>query len=176
MIDISKAPVIYKAQGTTVSDFGSMDALKDVQISFNGYGIAEGETIQFPTLEEYNANFKQMVRKTSRTTGNNNTSVGCLVLVLRDGREGWFNMGTVTRQANDQNGERKEIDDFHQMMREEYLELKSRLEFLAGKTIKGTNTINAWGPKFENGIRVPGEFVERKYVQIELVEEKPAKK
>lgn len=167
MIDISKAPTIFKANGTTVSDFPSLDALKDIQVSFNGYGIAVDESIEFASLEEYNKNFKKMVKKTSRKTGNNQTSTGCLVMVLRNGKESWFNMGTLTRQANNEDGSRLEIDDFHKMMREDFADVKARLEYLAGKTIKGISELEAWGPKFENGVRVPDTYVDRKYVTIE---------
>lgn len=162
-------------------DFGknskecALDALKGINTSFSGYGIAEDEVIVFPTKEEVEKFGKKLFRKGKSTPNARNETAMCRCERHENGRtrQSWFNLGTLVRQANEADGTRKEIDDLHAEMRS-YADASEVMEHLIGKAIVGSGTINAFGPKFDRQARQPirnedgsFQYEERTYVTID---------
>lgn len=176
MIDIKKAPQLFGESADWRSTNQGIDALKNSNVSFNGYGIAEGEIIVFPTEAEIKANPKAYVKQ--RPTSPGSSRVTSLILVERinggEGRTSWFNMSTLSRQANQADGTRFYLNDFMESMGNCNDDFE-RFHKLIGKKVVGARTTPAYGPEFDKDTRKPtGEYVSRDYVEVELVEDAPA--
>ena len=173
MIDIKKAPQLFGESADWRSTNQGIDALKNSNVSFNGYGIAEGEIIVFPTEAEIKANPKAYVKQ--RPTSPGSTRITSLVLVERingnESRTSWFNMSTLSRQANQADGTRFYLNDFMESMGNCNDDFE-RFNKLIGKKVVGARTTPAYGPEFNRDTRKPtGEFVPRDYVEVELHED-----
>lgn len=162
-------------------DFGknskpcALDALKGINTSFSGYGIAEDEVIVFPTSQEVEKYGKNLFRKGKSTANARNETAMCRCERHENGRirQSWFNLGTMVRQANQADGTRIDIDDLHAEMRS-YADASEVMEHLIGKAIKGTGILKAFGPKFDRQARQPirnedgsFQYEERDYVTID---------
>lgn len=166
MIDINNVPTVFNEAGRKPK-FVGIDALKDIHVSFSGYGIADGETITFPTKEQLAANPNKYIKVLDTYPGSPNK--GALVLVDRNGRTGWFNLSTLSRQAYDADGQRVDIDAFRTEMRG-MNDDKERLESLLGCTIKGAGSVSLYARDFDRETRKPlATYSEFDYVQIERV-------
>lgn len=167
MIDINNVPTVFNEAGRKPK-FVGIDALKDLHVSFSGYGIADGETITFPTKEELSANPNKYIKVLDTYPGSPNK--GALVLVSRNNkRTGWFNLSTLSRQAYDADGQRVDIDDFRTEMRA-MNDDKERLESLLGCTIKGSGISSLYARDFDRETRKPLDtYSEFDYVIIEKV-------
>lgn len=173
MIDIKKAPQLFGESADWRSTNQGIDALKNSNVSFNGYGIAEGEIIVFPTEAEIKANPKAYVKQ--RPTSPGSTRITSLVLVERitrnESRTSWFNMSTLSRQANQADGTRFYLNDFMESMGNCSDDFE-RFNKLIGKKVIGARTTPAYGPEFDKDTRKPtGEFVPRDYVEVEVHED-----
>lgn len=161
------APAMYQgaelnAQAVTI------DAAKGIGTSFNGYGIAEGETITFPTMEQLESGEFLIKRKTSPKS----KRWGLCVRVIREDaygeRESYFNLSQLERMMYlDKEGKnRVHIDDVRAEM-SKLPDHVARAIAMAGKKIKGIDTKDGYAPEFKDGARVPGGFVEAKFTVIE---------
>lgn len=173
MIDIKKAPQLFGESADWRSTNQGIDALKNSNVSFNGYGIAEGEIIVFPTEAEIKANPKAYVKQ--RPTSPGSTRITSLVLVERitgnESRTSWFNMSTLSRQANQADGTRFYLNDFMESMGNCSDDFE-RFNKLIGKKVIGARTTPAYGPEFDKDTRKPtGEFIPRDYVEVEVHED-----
>lgn len=178
MIDIKKAPQLFGESADWRSSNQTIDALKNSNVSFNGYGIAENEIIAFPTEAQIKANPRAYVKQ--RAASPNSKRITSLILVERfengseNGRTSWFNMSTLSRQANKADGERYYLNEFMAEMghcADDY----ERLMALLGKKVVGARTTAAFGPEFDKETRKPtGEYVARDYVEVELYDEPAA--
>lgn len=168
--NLTKVPSIFNSKDRNVKSEG-LNALKDIHVSFNGYGLAEGEQVTFPTEAEIKANPTAFIKTMDTYRGSQNRSA--LFLVLDgNGKQRWFNLSVLSRQMNiDDMGTRGDIDPFRTKMRTMNDDLE-RIEYLYGKTIKGVSTINGYAPIFGDDRRPTGQYKEAKYVQIEEVSSK----
>lgn len=171
---VTKAPQLYGESADWKSTFVDLDALTGSNVSFNGYGIAEGEMITFPTEEEIKK-FGKKLFKTRTTSRTSNRKTGfALVTRVKNGKSNvnWFNLGSLGRQANQADGTRYYLNEFMQEMAE-LPDDAARVRALVGKTIVGGETVSAFGPEFDKGTRelIPDSYVAREYVPVELVGE-----
>ena len=172
-------PRIFGETPDRKASYVVLDALKDTHVSFNGYGIAEGEKVTFPTQQELEANPKKYFKTMKATPTSTNKSAFCKVSRQMPGKEArtsWFNLSTLTRQAYDENGKRLTIDEFRAEMAE-YNDDAERMQHLLGRTIIGTGEIQAFRRDFDRDTRKPLDTVsEAPFVTIDYFEEPaPAK-
>ena len=174
MIDVNKVPVIMDEQARGAK-MVLLSELKDIHLSFSGFGVGEGDVISFPTADEVEANPRKYFKVMATYPGSKNKSG--FVLVERNGKTDWLNLSVLSRQMYDADGNRQDIDEFRTMMRDrsQFQSDEDRVRYLLGKTIKGTSTISAYAPEFDRTTRqpVPGKWIEAKYVTIDVVS-KPA--
>ena len=149
----SKAPKIFNEKNLNASWVG-IDALKDVHVSFNGYGIADGETLHFPTEEMLKKAPKSFIKTMATTPGSKNKSA--LVRVIRENngvtRDSWANMSMFSRMANTEDGERVFIDEARELLAP-MNDDSERLTYLLGKKVTCSGELNAYGPKFDRDTR-----------------------
>lgn len=180
MIDVNSDPKIFGETPDRKSQYVGLDALKDVHISFNGYGVAEGEKVTFPTQEQVDAAPKRFFKTMKATPTSQNKSAFCKVERQMPGkaaRTSWLNLSVLTRQALDEYGNRIDaIDNFRAEM-SEFNDDAERVSHLLGKTIVGTGTISGYRRVFDRDTHKPTDQVEEcNYVTIDYVEEPaPAK-
>ena len=162
----SKAPKIFNEKALGASWVG-IDALKDVHVSFNGYGIADGETLHFPTAEMLQKSPKSFIKVMATTAGSKNKSA--LVRVIRENngvtRDSWVNMSMFSRMANTEDGERMFIDEARELLAP-MNDDSERLTYLLGKKVTCTGEIEAFGPKFDRDTRQLVRDEEGKVVYI----------
>lgn len=172
MIDITNIPSVFNEKGRNPK-MVNLNALKDIHLSFSGYGLAEGEKVTFPTADELQKNPTKYIKVLDTYAGS--TNKGALILVERTSASGkkmtdWFNLSTLTRQANEADGTRINIDDFRADMRAMHDD-SERVQSLLGKTLVGNGTLNAYAPEFNRETRKPtGNYVESSYVTIDVEE------
>lgn len=149
-------PALYTQAGVTAVN-GSLDSLKGSHVSFQGYGISEGETVTFASIESYDKTPGSIKRV---PTYPGSTRISILVQVQRTmngvSKDSWLNLGVLTRTKNGADGKSSPVDDFRANM----IALDddaARLAALAGKSIMGTSTIRAYRPCFERGKSAQGK-------------------
>ena len=162
------APTMFQSKELG-AQFVKLDACKGKGASFNGYGIAEGEEITFPTLEQLNSGEYIVKRKTYPGSKNE----GYCVRVWRKDdhgeRDSYFNVSQLVRQAYTADGVRFDVDEFHTSMRL-IPDIEERVAELAGKTIKGVGTLDAYSPKFDEKRQIVRDtWVPAKFTQIEII-------
>lgn len=158
--DVTKLPVIAVRAGqqkTTVK----MDALKESGLAFAGaYGIREGDVITF--LDDYTDIDCQSVVVNPNAP---NPGKAIYVPVLRNNKESWLSIGSIRRRGRDM----KTSCQWVQNMVDNFTSDAERIEYLQGKTIKATGSVEMETQKFANNIMVDGEFVVRQFPIIEEV-------
>lgn len=176
-----KAPKIFN-ENRLGAKWAGIDALKDIHVSFNGYGIAEDEKVHFPTAEMIAKAPTSFVKIMATREGSKNKSAFVRVIREKDGitRESYVNMSMFSRVAYTENGERVMIDDARTnlcAMNDD----AERLSYLLGKTVSHTGTMDAYGPKFdrEKGTLVRDEdgnvvYTPQTYATIEVSEPESA--
>lgn len=176
MIKEGVQPVLYGELAK--SKEVDLNGLRGINTQFNGYSIAEDETVVFPTQKEVDALGKKLFRKGHVRAGSKRETA--LVRVERisangQHRQDWFNIGVLQRTANNADGSRLQIDD----VRAELSTLGDAQDVMAaviGKAIVGTGSIDAFGPKFDrqaNDVVREGDqivYEPRKYVTIDYVD------
>ena len=161
------APVMYQGAELGVTPV-NVDAAKGIGVSFNGYGIAENETIIFPTEEQINSGEFLFKRRTSPKS----TRWGLCVRVIRQDqfgeRESYFNLSQLERMmyVDAKGTQRVHIDDVRASM-SKLPDHVSRALAMAGKKIRGIATKDGYAPEFKDGARVPGSFVPAKFTVID---------
>ena len=178
MIKENSNPVLYGelAKSKPVD----LNGLRGINTQFNGYSIAEGETVIFPTAEEIEKFGKDLFRKGhSRPGSTRETALVRVERINSNGvhRQDYFNLGVLVNTANEADGTIKNIDEVRAECRQIGGDAKDLMEHMIGKAIVGTDTVEMFGPKYdrqantvvrdENG-RV--EYAPRKYVTIDYVE------
>ena len=170
MIDINNTPSVFNESGRKPK-FVGINALKDLHLSFSGYGIATGEKVTFPTAADLEKNPTKYFKVLDTYVGSPNKSG--LVLVERTNAAGkkftdWFNLSTLSRQATEEDGTRIDIDDFRAEMRTMHDDAE-RVTSLLGKTIVGGEIAHLFGPKFDRETRKPtGDYIPADYVTISI--------
>jgi len=148
MIKGNDSPVLYGDLAKTAQET-TFDGLKGINTAFNGYSIAEGEVVVFPTNAEIEQFGKKLFKKGKIRATSNNVTALVRVERINNGtrRQSWFNLGTLTRNANQADGTRMPIDELHANMAQ-CTDAHEVMENLIGKAIMGTGKIDAYGPKF----------------------------
>lgn len=152
----STQPALYTQAGVTPVN-GNLGSLKGSHVSFQGYGISEGETVTFASLESYDKT-PGSIKKVPTYAGSSRYSILVQVQRTKDGisKDSWFNMGILTRTKNEADGKSSPVDDFRANM----IALDddaARLAALAGRSIMGVSTIKAYRPCFERGKDAQGK-------------------
>ena len=177
MIDITNTPSVFNEKGRNPK-MVSVNALKDIHLSFSGYGIQTGEKVTFPTSTELQQNPTKYIKILDTYAGS--TNKGALILVERNngGKKmtDWFNLSILTRQAVEADGTRINIDSFRENMRAMPSDAE-RVQALLGKTLVGSGTLEAYAPEFSRETRKPtGNYIEASYVTIDVEEAAPTSK
>ena len=175
MIKPDDSPTLYgelsKAQEC------AMEAFKGISTSFYSYGIAVGETVVFPTAEMIAEHGSKLFKKGKVVACARNETALVRVERIIDGKtyQCWFNLATMKRTANDQDGNRIMIDNVRaDFQHDDAYDIMNKL---IGKAIKGTGELKAYGPQFDNQTCQPKRdgnnrmiLQERTYVQIDWAE------
>lgn len=171
MINIKNLPTLFGETSSRYPKFETLDALKSSHVSFNGYGVLEGEQVVFPTKAEVDANPRGFIKTMASYEGSQNRSAFIAVTRIQNGksRESWFNLSNLTRQAY-QNGQRVDIDQFRTDMRALHDD-KERVEALLGKTLEGGAPVRYDRAIFKDN-RPTGEYEPYDYVTIKVVDTK----
>jgi len=150
-INFTAGPTLYTRPGVTARGASSISALKNTHVSFNGYGIKEGDSVTFTSFEEYTAKAGDLIKIMPTYAGSANST--CVVLVWDENKKQtrWLNMSLFGRSyVNKTTSEREFPDKVRETtgpMAEDY----ERLQYLAGKTIScvGTDTTSYTSPVFD---------------------------
>lgn len=155
--DINKAPAILNEKDRNFC-FQKLDALKGLHVSFNGYSIAEGEEVFFPTAEQIKEQPNKYIK--IGVTQKGSTNKAALIRVFRntygydEAYEGWFNISVLSRTAKDAEGHVVQIDDLRAQMnllKDDY----DRVQACLGKKLIGTGVrSDLYAPKMSDGRRV----------------------
>ena len=144
-------PNVFNAKALNTKS-GSLAALKNIHQAFQGYSISEDESVTLPSWEEIEKNPASYLREQDARVGSRNKTM--LVRVIRTkgsaSKESWLNLGVLSRQCNDAEGNRIYPDE----LREKLASMDSdyeRLQYVAGHTLAATGTYDAYRPVFEDG-------------------------
>lgn len=151
--DINDAPAILNEKDRNFC-FQKLDALKGLHVSFNGYSIAEGAEVFFPTAEQIKEHPNKFLKIGVTQKGSTNKSA--LIRVNRkhadsdEPYEGWFNISVLSRTAKDAEGHVVQIDDLRAQMnllKDDY----DRVQACLGKKLIGTGVrSDLYAPKMSD--------------------------
>lgn len=155
--NIADMPVIPANNGRKVEDV-TLEALRTAGEAFLGFGLNKGDVIAFPAAED-------MLVKTQEVRAGGPKAH--LVSVMRSGKPSWLSTGSVRKRDKDM----QYACDASKILGTEYPNDLDRMNFLAGKTITVTDTVNRPTNKFTtDGVRIEGEFVDRPFPIFEITE------
>ena len=169
----TEVPNVFNSKALNTKS-GSLTALKNTHQAFQGYSISEGESITLPAwnvIENHPASF---LKEQDTRAGSKNKTM--LVRVIRtrgsSSKESWLNLGVLSRQCNDADGNRDYPDELRKTLAEMDSDYE-RLQYVAGHTLVATGTLDAYRPVFEDG-QVKRDmdgnrvYESAKFVQIEM--------
>lgn len=144
----TEIPSVFNAKALNTKS-GSLAALKNIHQAFQGYSIGEDEKVTLPSWSEIEKSPASYLKEQDAAVGSRNKTM--LVRVIRTkgsaSKESWLNLGVLSRQCNDAEGNRIYPDE----LRETLAALDSdyeRLQYVAGHTLVATGTIDAYRPQF----------------------------
>lgn len=145
----TEVPNVFNAKALNTKS-GSLAALKNIHQAFQGYSISEDEEIALPSWSAIEKSPASYLKEQDAAVGSRNKTM--LVRVIRTkkdsvSKESWLNLGVLSRQCNDAEGNRIYPDE----LRETLAALDSdyeRLQHVAGHTLVATGTIDAYRPQF----------------------------
>lgn len=149
-----QAPAIFGAdRGMDVTPVESLETLKNVGGNFDGNSAMLNDEWSFPDLNTLMAN-KWIKRQLTRRGGQNSTTLICGERTRGASTKlAWFNVGSLSRQDNNREYVQPEWAD----LGNDY----ARIENLAGRTFKVTETKTVDMPKWEDGVRIEGESIQK---------------
>lgn len=144
----TEVPNVFNAKALNTKS-GSLAALKNIHQAFQGYSIGEDEKVTLPSWSAIEKSPASYLKEQDAAVGSRNKTM--LVRVIRTkgsvSKESWLNLGVLSRQCNDAEGNRMYPDE----LRETLAALDSdyeRLQHVAGHTLVATGTIDAYRPQF----------------------------
>ena len=144
----TEVPNVFNAKALNTKS-GSLAALKNIHQAFQGYSIGEEEKVTLPSWSAIEKSPASYLKEQDAAVGSRNKTM--LVRVIRTkgsaSKESWLNLGVLSRQCNDAEGNRMYPDE----LRETLAALDSdyeRLQHVAGHTLVATGTIDAYRPQF----------------------------
>lgn len=144
----TEVPNVFNAKALNTKS-GSLAALKNIHQAFQGYSIGENEKVTLPSWSAIEKSPASYLKEQDAAVGSRNKTM--LVRVIRTkgsvSKESWLNLGVLSRQCNDAEGNRMYPDE----LRETLAALDSdyeRLQHVAGHTLVATGTIDAYRPQF----------------------------
>lgn len=144
----TEVPNVFNAKALNTKS-GSLAALKNIHQAFQGYSISEEEKVTLPSWSAIEKSPASYLKEQDAAVGSRNKTM--LVRVIRTkgsaSKESWLNLGVLSRQCNDAEGNRMYPDE----LRETLAALDSdyeRLQHVAGHTLVATGTIDAYRPQF----------------------------
>lgn len=144
----TEVPNVFNAKALNTKS-GSLAALKNIHQAFQGYSIGEDEKVTLPSWGAIEKSPASYLKEQDAAVGSRNKTM--LVRVIRTkgsaSKESWLNLGVLSRQCNDAEGNRMYPDE----LRETLAALDSdyeRLQHVAGHTLVATGTIDAYRPQF----------------------------
>lgn len=144
----TEVPNVFNAKALNTKS-GSLAALKNIHQAFQGYSISEDEKVTLPSWSAIEKSPALYLREQDAAVGSRNKTM--LVRVIRAkgsaSKESWLNLGILSRQCNDAEGNRTYPDE----LRETLAGLDSdyeRLQHVAGHTLVATGVIDAYRPQF----------------------------
>ena len=144
----TEVPNVFNAKALNTKS-GSLAALKNIHQAFQGYSIGDDEKVTLPSWSAIEKSPASYLKEQDAAVGSRNKTM--LVRVIRAkgsaSKESWLNLGVLSRQCNDAEGNRMYPDE----LRETLAALDSdyeRLQHVAGHTLVATGTIDAYRPQF----------------------------
>lgn len=144
----TEIPNVFNSKALNTKS-GSLAALKNIHQAFQGYSIGEDESVTLPSWSEIEKSPASYLKEQDAAVGSRNKTM--LVRVIRTkgsvSKESWLNLGVLSRQCNDAEGNRIYPDE----LRETLAALDSdyeRLQHVAGHTLVATGSIDAYRPQF----------------------------
>ena len=144
----TEVPNVFNAKALNTKS-GSLAALKNIHQAFQGYSIGDDEKVTLPSWSAIEKSPASYLKEQDAAVGSRNKTM--LVRVIRTkgsaSKESWLNLGVLSRQCNDAEGNRIYPDE----LRETLAALDSdyeRLQHVAGHTLVATGTIDAYRPQF----------------------------
>ncbi len=144
----TEVPNVFNAKALNTKS-GSLAALKNIHQAFQGYSIGEEEKVTLPSWSAIEKSPASYLKEQDAAVGSRNKTM--LIRVIRTkgsaSKESWLNLGVLSRQCNDAEGNRMYPDE----LRETLAALDSdyeRLQHVAGHTLVATGTIDAYRPQF----------------------------
>lgn len=144
----TEVPNVFNAKALNTKS-GSLAALKNIHQAFQGYSIGDDEKVTLPSWSAIEKSPASYLKEQDAAVGSRNKTM--LVRVIRTkgsaSKESWLNLGVLSRQCNDAEGNRMYPDE----LRETLAALDSdyeRLQHVAGHTLVATGTIDAYRPQF----------------------------
>lgn len=139
-ISAGEMPVVPVRKGLTVKE-GGIEALKGKGVGLVSFGLAVGDTFEFPdTVED--------VKTISRQVRANSEAVEVLVLGLKNGKPAWLSTGNLRRRDHKMVPVHPVAESLDRLEDD-----AARIEACLGKTITATEDVTFQEAIFEDGMR-----------------------
>ena len=144
----TEVPNVFNAKALNTKS-GSLAALKNIHQAFQGYSIGDDEKVTLPSWSAIEKSPASYLKEQDAAVGSRNKTMLVRVIRTKDSvsKESWLNLGVLSRQCNDAEGNRMYPDELREMLAALDSDYE-RLQYVAGHTLVATGTIDAYRPQF----------------------------